>query len=221
MKKSDSQPSALRGRPKTQDEASRRQSIISHAFQAFIELGFAQTSTAEIARRAKISKRTLYEAFSDKKALFAAVIKQHRHLLLDLPRPKDEQHPLDETLFEIFRLNISEDEFLERDAILRLMTRESILFPELSDYLYESRAVRSRELLMEWLQTTANEKHLPLDDVEMVAGLLMDVVFGALVPHRRVSQTEERQKITAHIKRRIQIILLGTGWLNEAASQQA
>ncbi|WP_241606164.1 TetR/AcrR family transcriptional regulator [Rosenbergiella epipactidis] len=55
------------GRPKSIDDKQRRQAIIRHAYCAFVELGFAQTSTAEVARRAKITKRTLYETFSDKK----------------------------------------------------------------------------------------------------------------------------------------------------------
>ena len=174
---------------------------------------FAQTSTAEVARRAKISKRTLYETFSDKKTLFAATISENCHLLVDLPRPSDEQCSIKESLFRIFRLDISHDEILEREAILRLMTREAILFPEISDYLYETKAVRSRELLMEWLQETAEIYGLLLEDVEVLAGLLMDVVFGALLPHRRVLEEKDRNRVTSHVKKRIEIILLGIGWL--------
>lgn len=213
MKLNDSSSSPTRGRPRILDDTQRRQAIIEHAYRAFVELGFAETSTAEVARRAKISKRTLYEIFSDKKALFAAVISEYRHLLLDLPRPVDEQCSVEESLFRIFRLDISNDEKLEREAILRLMTRESILFPELSDYLYETKAVKSRELLMEWLLETAGERGLHLEDVEVLAGLLMDVVFGALLPHRRQSGMEDPGIMTEHIKKRIEIILLGIGWL--------
>lgn len=215
MKKNDIKPYVTRGRPRNQDANSRRQAILEHAYLAFIELGFASTSTAEIAQRARISKRTLYEIFSDKKALFAVVISEHRHLLLDLPRPANEYCSLDESLFRIFRLDISDEAFQERDAILRLMTRESILFPELSDYLYESEAVRSRELLMEWLHTTARENNFMSDEIEVYAGMLMDTVFSALMPRRRIHDTEFRIKITAEIKKRIQILLRGMGWLSE------
>lgn len=203
---------ATRGRPKTYDESERRQSIVESAYRAFVELGFAHTSTAEVARRAKVSKRTLYEVFSDKQALFAAVIAEHRHLLLDLPRPVEEQCALDECLFRIFRLDISEEASLEREAILRLMTRESILFPELSDYLYETRAVSSREMLMAWLQETASNRGFPLENVEVYAGMLMDIVFGALLPRRHVVDTTEKKAIAEQIKIRIQITLRGMGW---------
>lgn len=218
LRKSSSSQAANRGRPKIQDDASRRRSIIEHACKAFVELGFASTSTAEVARRARVSKRTIYELFSDKKELFAAVLAEHRNLLLDLPRPEQEQCSLDETLFRIFRLDITPEERLEREAILRLMSRESILFPELSDYLYETRAVRSRELLMAWLEAVADRQNLPLHDVEIVAGLLMDVVFAALVPRRRLTESEYTETIIIHIKRRLQIVLLGLGWLNDATN---
>lgn len=39
-----------------------------------MEVGFEATSTAEIARRAKVSKRELYSEFRDKRAMLAAVI---------------------------------------------------------------------------------------------------------------------------------------------------
>lgn len=209
------QPSSRRGRPRTEDAASRRKSIIAHAYRAFIELGFASTSTAEVARRAKVSKRTLYEVFSDKQALFAAVVSEHRHLLLDLPRPEQEQCSVDTCLFRIFRLDISDEEYQEREAILRLMTRESVLFPELSDYLYENKAVRSREMLMAWLQSAGGEKNLQPGCLEVYAGMLMDIVFGALLPHRRVNTAGQRKEITEHIKQRIRIALRGMGWLHD------
>ncbi|EON3458744.1 TetR/AcrR family transcriptional regulator [Escherichia coli] len=49
----------------------RKKAIVIGAYSAFIELGFAQTSTTEIARRAKVSKRTIYEVFSNKKEIFS------------------------------------------------------------------------------------------------------------------------------------------------------
>ena len=41
------------------DEAPMRQRILEAAFSAFMERGFAETSTLEIATRAKASKREL------------------------------------------------------------------------------------------------------------------------------------------------------------------
>jgi TetR/AcrR family transcriptional repressor of mexJK operon len=53
---------------------SHRDRILRAASDAFLKFGFEQTSTAEITRRAKISKRDLYSHFRDKRALLSAVV---------------------------------------------------------------------------------------------------------------------------------------------------
>jgi len=51
-----------------------RERILSAAIGIFLENGYEETSTAEIARRAKVSKRDLYSNFTDKRDILAAVI---------------------------------------------------------------------------------------------------------------------------------------------------
>ncbi len=48
--------------------------ILDAASELFLELGFEKTSTADIARRAKVSKRELYTHFKDKRAILSAAI---------------------------------------------------------------------------------------------------------------------------------------------------
>ncbi|WLT64397.1 TetR/AcrR family transcriptional regulator [Escherichia coli] len=57
----------------------RKKAIVIGAYSAFIELGFAQTSTTEIARRAKVSKRTIYEVFSNKKKFSLKLLRNIKH----------------------------------------------------------------------------------------------------------------------------------------------
>jgi len=51
-----------------------RARILEAATEAFLENGYEVTSTAEIARRARVSKRELYTYFHDKRDILAAVI---------------------------------------------------------------------------------------------------------------------------------------------------
>ncbi len=53
---------------------------------------------------------------------------------------------------------------------------------------------------MEWLQKTAGGYGFFLENVEVLASLLMDVVFGALLPHRRLTSMDARNRIKEHIK---------------------
>ena len=66
--------------------------ILRAAFQAFTEDGYANTSTLEIARRAKISKRDLYANFGNKHEVLVACIKsraERMRLPPDLPIPQN------------------------------------------------------------------------------------------------------------------------------------
>src|SRR5271157_2674731 len=66
--------------------------ILGAAFKSFTEDGYAGTSTLEIARRAKVSKRDLYANFGSKHAVLVACIKsraERMQLLPDLPAPRD------------------------------------------------------------------------------------------------------------------------------------
>ncbi len=51
-----------------------RERILSAAMETFMELGYAQASTLEIATRAQVSKRELYTLFGNKQAMLAACV---------------------------------------------------------------------------------------------------------------------------------------------------
>ncbi|MCB1518909.1 MAG: TetR/AcrR family transcriptional regulator [Hyphomicrobiaceae bacterium] len=54
----------------------RRERLLRAARAAFLETGFAGTTMEGVARRAQISKVTLYKHFADKQALFEAVVRE-------------------------------------------------------------------------------------------------------------------------------------------------
>lgn len=198
-----------RGRPPTLSSDDRAARILTAAMGAFVTQGFARTTMTDIARRAGMSKRDLYMLFQDKDALFAAAIQSRRHLLLDLPRPPDEvRAPLD-ALRLIFRLDLDDRQAEERDALMNLIARESLIFPELNAMLYDTGVIRSRELLMEWLAGQMQRGALPDCDMARLAGMLMDIVFGALLPRRRRKGPVDRGQIADEIVARIAIVLHG------------
>jgi AcrR family transcriptional regulator len=209
MKSDEPDTVAKRGRPKVVEDAERRLAILRAAHEAFVELGFGQTTTAVVAAKARVSKRSIYQSFANKTELFAAVIREQRGQILDLPRPPDEDLPLLETMVRLFRLDIDDDAERAREALLNLLVRESVQFPELSDYLYESGVLRSREALVEWLQAEAARGRLAVPDPLLYAGMLMDIVFGALLPRRRILHAEERARRRDDITKRLAIFLRG------------
>ncbi|TPM05315.1 TetR/AcrR family transcriptional regulator [Mesorhizobium sp. B2-3-11] len=198
-----------RGRPLTIAPQARRALVIDAAYQVFLEKGFAGTTTEMVAARASVSKRSLYEHFASKTELFGAVVLKYRHLLLDLPRPPDDDLPMIDKLVKVFRLDMDRGRDQEREALLNLILHQSVLFPELSDYLYQQKILRTREDLIEWLEAERDRGAIEMDDVVLCAGMLMDIAFGALLPRRRQQGDDARDQRKQDIRQRFQIFLRG------------
>src|SRR3981189_3835780 len=78
------------------DETPARRRILDAAFAAFMEGGFAETSTLEIATRARVSKRELYALVGSKQEMLAACIGERAKRLAmpaDLPEPHARETP--------------------------------------------------------------------------------------------------------------------------------
>jgi len=108
------------------DDESVRQRILSAAFRAFTEHGYAATSTLEIATRAQVSKATLYALVGNKQAMLVACVSEQAKRLqvpAGLPDPRDREtltrvlmgfgtqllrELSDPTVIAIFRLAIAE-----------------------------------------------------------------------------------------------------------------
>jgi AcrR family transcriptional regulator len=108
------------------DEATVRERILEAAFAAFMKNGYADTSTLEIATRARVSKRELYALVGSKEEILVACITGRARRLeapADLPEPRDRdglaklltafgaqllREVTDPTVVGVFRLAIAE-----------------------------------------------------------------------------------------------------------------
>ena len=111
--------------------------ILGAAFKAFTEDGYAETSTLEIARRAKISKRDLYANFSSKHAVLVACIKsraERMRLPPDLPTPRTRQM-LASTLTSFASNLVREVSHPAVIATFRLAIAEATRSPEIAQAL--------------------------------------------------------------------------------------
>src|SRR4029077_16537919 len=111
--------------------------ILGAAFRAFTEDGYAETSTLEIARRAKISKRDLYANFGSKHAVLVACIKSRAdrmRLPPDLPTPRTRQM-LASTLTAFATNLVREVSHPSVIATFRLAIAEATRSPEIAQAL--------------------------------------------------------------------------------------
>jgi AcrR family transcriptional regulator len=67
--------------PEGADPDPVRQRIVRAAFSVFMERGYAETNTLEIATRAKVSKRELYALVGNKQEMLAACIRERAQRL--------------------------------------------------------------------------------------------------------------------------------------------
>ena len=82
----------MKAREEETDGTEARKRILGAALSAFMEGGYAQTSTLEIATRARVSKRELYSLFGNKEAMLVACITERAQRLkapADLPELRD------------------------------------------------------------------------------------------------------------------------------------
>jgi len=118
-------------------QATRSDAIVAAALEAFAAHGFAATRLEAVARRAGISKGTIYLYFPSKAALFAAVVRATTHpLLVELEAlVADQPGDAEETLRRLLRLFYHEVAGNEsRRRVIRLMLCEGNRFPALRDF---------------------------------------------------------------------------------------
>jgi len=200
-----------RGRPKVSSDEDKRTHIVEIARRVFVKYGYAGSTTAVVAAEAGVSKQTLYKLFQSKEELFAAVVGAHRRLMLDLPRPAEDL-PIGQSLEHIFMIAMDEEKDADHAGFLQLVFHEASQFPELVDILQREGILASRQHLAEWLSDRQAEGQLTLDDPASGARMLMDMIFGGMVPPEgRAQAWPDRAELLAHLRRCIAIFAAGVG----------
>jgi AcrR family transcriptional regulator len=164
-----------------------RQRILGAAFSAFMAKGYAETSTLEIATRARVSKRALYELVGNKQEMLVACISERAHRLrvpTDLPEPRDRE-TLSRALATIGTQLLREVSDPIVIAVFRLAIAEAVRAPEVARALDSIGGEASRGALRE-IMTRAQRTGIlsgdPLEMAEHFAGLLWgNLMVGLLL----------------------------------------
>lgn len=120
------------GRPSLEESGKLGDRILDVATALFLAHGFGATSIEQVARRARISKRTLYHRYEDKAALFGAVLRR----IVERLRPARgmpivEGADLEANLRRLAELMLRSALTPEAIAVHRLIVGESGRFPRL------------------------------------------------------------------------------------------
>lgn len=165
------------GRP-TADELERRKSrVMDVATDMFVSRGYAATTLLDIAKKAGVATRTLYQHFGDKEAIFREVIFARDTAIIDPPRLEE-----GDDLVAALRkaTHYSYDFALRKRSIelMRLMIAESARFPELMSKVATTIFSRFTANLAELFRELADNGLIPAGDHDRSAELFADLLLG-------------------------------------------
>ena len=179
--------STSKSRRKAGDDTKVRARILDAAFRAFKKSGYATTSTLEIATRARVSKRELYELVGNKQEMLIACISE-RAKRLDLPADLPElrnRETLEQVLTSFGTKFIHEVSDPAVIAVFRLAIAEAVQAPEVARALNSIGREASRAALrkiMAEAQVSRLLRGRPAELAEQFGGLLWrDLLVGLLL----------------------------------------
>lgn len=158
----------------------KRQTILAGAAEVFRREGFEAASMDRIAEVAEVSKRTVYNHFGSKEALFTAVVEGLMDQLeaLKVLRWDPECPPADQ-LREIASVKAAlvADESVR--SLVKVVLGVAIKRPALASAIV-ARAQVGDEHLVKWLRAADEDAVLDVPDPKLAAQLFWSMVAGAL-----------------------------------------
>ena len=158
----------------------KRTAIFEAATRAFRDEGYDSTSMDRVAELAAVSKRTVYNHFGSKEALFQAVI---QHLIEQMHEAKkipwDPDRTLEEQLTDFARVKAAVFTNPTWLGLLRVALGVFIRYPELGrETMCQAQA--GEDSLVLWLEGARAAGRLKVEDVPTAAQIFWAMVSGAL-----------------------------------------
>ena len=192
----------------------KREHILKEAYAAFLSDGYAATSMSSIAVRVGGSKATLYNYFSSKEELFAAVIEEKcrdvQAMFLDFnPETADFRKVLTQLGERLVHLALRDDSI----ATFRLITAESARFPELGRLFYMGGRQRGKQILGDFLARAQKAGKLRPGNPRDMAVLFVELCKGELVLLKvwNVQPKPSEKEIKATIATAVTVFLAAYG----------
>ncbi len=159
-----------------------RKRILGAALSAFMERGYAQTSTLEIATRARVSKRELYSLFGNKETMLVACITERAQRLkapASLPEILDREI-LAQVLTDFGTKLLTETTDAVVVAVFRLAISEAVHAPKVAQAL-ESIARKPIRDSLRVIMAKAKSAGLFLGDSDAMTERFLGLLWGDLM----------------------------------------
>lgn len=159
-----------------QIDTAKTEAILDAAAEVLAERGFA-APIEEIARRAGVSKQTIYNRYGAKPELVRALVERRvDSITAPLRLPGAEEHP-EETLAAYARTLL---QVINNGgySVMRLSIQSAAELPELAREVFETGPMRSRRTLAEFLEKENQAGRMRVDDPMQAAEFFGGMVLG-------------------------------------------
>src|SRR6267143_4339928 len=164
----------------------RPEEIVAAALDVFVERGFAAAKLEDVARRAGVTKGTIYLYFENKEALFKAVVRETivpviaQGEALARSFTGSARELLERLVREYWRL-VGETAVA---GIPKLMMGEAATFPELTSFYYDEVVTRGHRLMAGVIERGVKNGEFRPVDVMVAAKLAMSPLMHAVIARR-------------------------------------
>ena len=160
--------------------------IVAAGLDVFVERGFAATKLADVARRAGVTKGTVYLYFDSKEALFKAVVRET--IVPVIAQGEALAQAFTGTARELVERLVREYWRLVGETALagipKLIMAEAATFPELTRFYYDEVVTRGHRLMAGVIERGIKNGEFRPVDVKVAAKLAMSPLMHAVVARR-------------------------------------
>jgi AcrR family transcriptional regulator len=164
----------------------RPEEIVAAALEVFVERGFAAAKLEDVARRAGVTKGTIYLYFENKEALFKAVIRET--IVPVIAKGEAVAQAFTGSARELFEKLVREYWRLVGETALagipKLMMAEAGNFPALARFYYQEVAVRGQRLMASVLERGIKAGEFRPVDLAVASKLAMAPLMHAVIARR-------------------------------------
>src|SRR5258705_11365429 len=170
-------------------KSARPEEILQAAFEVLTDRGFAPTKLEDVARRAGVTKGTIYLYYESKEALFMALVRET--IVPVIAKGEALANSFTGTARDLFEQLVREYFRLVGDTPLsgipRLMIAEAGNFPELARFYYEEVVTRGHRLMAGGLGRGMKGGEFRRVDVALATKLAMAPLMHAVVARQTVA----------------------------------
>ena len=174
----------------------RREAVVAAATEEFFEHGYQLTSMDQIAERAETTKRTLYDYFGSKEALFSEVITHaSQHFVETLPRPEDLPDDPKRGLCRFanqVRSLVSGDHAIRFE---RTVIAEAERHPQFGRDLYDTGVLGAEKILATYIDGQIDAGRLRAHDSRVTAQVIVDLATNSALRQLFAAQHEDSDEL--------------------------